>query len=83
MTHLLVYLLTCLLFNSISHQSDIDKIYLYAKDYEVKYQLLTNRRDNTGFKHLNYFKAMIEYSNDMDDIYKTTEEYNPNEKRKI
>ena len=33
--------------------------------------------------HLNDSKAFIEYSNDMDDIYKNTEEYNPNKKRKI
>ena len=26
---------------------------------------------------------MIEYSDDMDDIYKNIEEYNPNKKRKI
>ena len=34
----------------------------------------------------NYFndtKAFIEYSNDMDDVYKNIEEYNPNKKRKI
>ena len=28
-------------------------------------------------------KAFIEYSNDMDDVYKNIEEYNPNKKRKI
>ena len=28
-------------------------------------------------------KAFIEYSTDMDDIYKNNEEYNPNKKRKI
>ena len=28
-------------------------------------------------------KAFIEYSNDMDDIYKNIEKYNPNKKRKI
>ena len=34
------------LFNLISHQPDIDKIYLCAKDlYEAKYQLLINKRD--------------------------------------
>ena len=33
------------LFNLISHQPDIDKIHLYAKDsYETKYQLLINKR---------------------------------------
>ena len=28
-------------------------------------------------------KAFIDYSNDMDNIYKNIEEYNPNKKRKI
>ena len=28
-------------------------------------------------------KAFIEYSNDMDDVYKNIEEYNSNKKRKI
>ena len=32
---------------------------------------------------LNDSIALIEYSNDMDDIYKNIEEYNPNKKRKI
>ena len=32
---------------------------------------------------MNDSKAFIEYSNDMDNIYKNIEEYNPNKKRKI
>ena len=32
---------------------------------------------------LNDSKAFIEYSNDMDKIYKNIEKYNPNKKRKI
>ena len=68
----------------IHQQSDIDKIYLYAKDpYEAKYQLLIKKRESTDLKHLNDSKAFIEYSNDLDDIYKTIEECNPNKKRKI
>ena len=67
----------------INHEPDIDKIYLYAKDqFEAKYQTLINKRESTGLKYLNDSKAFIEYSNDMDDIYKNTEEYNPNKKRK-
>ena len=31
---------------------------------------------------MNNLKTFIEYLNDMDDIYKNTEQYNPNEKRK-
>ena len=30
-----------------------------------------------------YLKAFIEYSNDIDDIHKNIEEYNPNKKQKI
>ena len=75
---------TNLLFNLIIQQSDIDKIYLYAKDpYEAKYQFLINKWKSTGLKHLNNSKAFIEYSNDIDYIYKSIEEYNPNKKRKI
>ena len=49
--------------------------YLYAKDpYEAKYQLLINKTESTGLKYLNDSKAFIEYSNDMDHIYKSTEE---------
>ena len=71
-------------FNLINHWSDIDKTYLYAKSqYEAKYQFLINKRRSTGFKHLNDFKAFMGYSNDMDDIYKNIEEYNPNKELKI
>ena len=34
-------------------------------------------------KHFNDTEAFVEYSNDMDDIYKNNEEYIPNKKRKI
>ena len=57
---------------------------LYTKfPYEAKYQLLISKRERTGLKYLNDPKAFIEYSNDMDDIYKIIEEYKPNMKRKI
>ena len=75
---------TNLLFNLTIYQPDIDKICLYAKDpYEAKYQFIINKRDSTGLKHFNDSKAFIEYSNDMYDIYKNIEGYNPNKKRKI
>ena len=41
-------------------------------------QFLINKQESTGKKHLNDSKAFIEYSNDMDDIYKNIEEYNLN-----
>ena len=72
------------LFNSIIHQPDIDKIYLYAKyPYEGKYLTLVNKRESARLKHLNDSKTFIEYSNDIDDIYKNTEACNPNKKRQI
>ena len=38
----------------ISHEPDIHKIYLDAKDpYEAKNQLLINKRVGTGIKHFN------------------------------
>ena len=65
-------------------QPNINKIYLYAKDsYKAKYHFLINKQQSTGLKHLNDSKAFIEYSNDMDDIYKNIEECNLNKKRKI
>ena len=71
------------LFNVISQQADIDKIYLYAKDpYEAKYQFLTNKRESKGSKHLNDYQVLIENSNNVDKIYKKIE-YNPYKKRKI
>ena len=59
------------LLNLINNQSDIDKVYLYAKvPYEAKYQFLIKKRESTGLKHFNDSEAFIEYSNDMQDVYK-------------
>ena len=44
---------------------------------------MIKKREDVGTKHFNDSKAFIEYSNNMDDIYKNIEEYNPNKKRKI
>ena len=62
------------LLNLINHEPDIDKIYLYAKDgYNAKYKLLINKRESTGLKYLNDLKAFIEYTINMDGIYKNIE----------
>ena len=72
------------LFNLISEQPDIDKIYLYANDpYKTKYKLLINETESTGLKHLNDSQAFIEHSNDMDLVYENIEECNTNKKHKI
>ena len=72
------------LLNLINNQPDIDKIYLYAKDpYEAKYKYLINKRENVGLDHFKDPKAFMEYSNDMEDVYKNIKNYNPGKKRKI
>ena len=71
-------------FNLTNHELDIDKIYLYAKDpYDAKYQLLINKRESTALKYLNDSKAFVEYSDDMDDIYKNIEEYSSTKKQNV
>ena len=64
--------------NLINNQPDTDKIHLCAK-----YQFLINKRESTGLKYFNDPKAFIEYSNDMQDVYKNIDEYNANKERKI
>ena len=72
------------LLNLINNQPDIDKIYLYAKNpYEAKYQYLINKREKVGLDHFKDPRAFIEYSNDMQDIYKNIEDYNPGKKHKV
>ena len=57
---------------------------MYAKDpYEAKYQFLINKTESTGLKHFNNPKAFIEYSNDMQDVYKNIDEYNADKEHKI
>ena len=69
---------TNLLLNLIENEPDIYNIYLYAKDsYEAKYQYLINKREDVGINHFNDSKAFIEYSNDMHDVYKNINYYNP------
>ena len=48
-----------------------------------KYQYLINKRENVGLNHFNDPKAFMEYSNDMQDVYKNIEDYNPIKRRKI
>ena len=72
------------LLNLIHNQQDIDKIYLYAKDpYEDKYQYLINKRESVGLKHFNDPKTFNDYLNDMRDVYKNINNYNPDKENKI
>ena len=75
---------TNVLLNLKENQADIDQIYLHTKDsYEAKYQYLTNKRESVVINHFNDPKAIIEYSNDMRDVYKNIDEYNPDKENKI
>ena len=72
------------LLNMLSHQNDIDKIYLYVKDpYEDKYQYLIKKREDVGRKHFQNPQAFIEYSSHINDVFPDINEYNPNKNRKI
>ena len=48
-----------------------------------KYRYLINKRGKVGLNHYDNPKAFIEYSYDMQDVYKNIEEYNPGKKRKV
>ena len=75
---------TNMLLNLIENPPDIDKIYLYVKDlYEPKYQYIINKRQSVGINHFNDPKAFIDYSNDMHDVYKNIDDYNPDKENKI
>ena len=63
--------------NSINHQPGIDKIYLYVKNsYESKHQLVIIKWQDVGLKYFKDLKAFIQHSSDMNDAYKSIEEYN-------
>ena len=45
--------------------------------------MLINQRECVGPKHINDYKAFIEYSSDIDDMHENIYEYKSNNKRKI
>ena len=73
---------TNVLLNLIKHQQpDISKIYLYVKDpFESKNQLLINLREKAGIKNLKNSKT-VDYSQRIDDVYESLEDYNPTNKK--
>ena len=44
---------------------------------------MINKREGVGINHFNDPKAFIDYSNDMHDVYKNIDEYNPDKENKI
>ena len=53
------------------------------RHYETKYKYLINKHEKVGLDHFNDSKAFVEYSNDMQDIYKNIEEYSLGGSRSI
>ena len=75
---------TNVLLNLIENQPYIDKIYLYAKDpYKSKYQYFINKWEGVGINYFKDLKAFIGYSNDMRNVYKNINHYNPDKENKI
>ena len=57
-------------------------IYTLKIHITQKYQLLLKKKENAVLKHLNGSKVFIEYSNDMQHLYKNIKEYNVNRKHR-
>ena len=59
-------------------------MYLYAKNpYEAKYQYLINNHEDVGKSPSKNPKAFIEYSDDMQDVYKNIKKYNLDKENKV
>ena len=72
------------LIQKLNQTNSIDKIYLYAKDLsEPKYEFLINNRKNAGIKHFEDPTVFIEHSNDMNDVFANTNDYNVSKKRRV
>ena len=48
-----------------------------------KISIFINKREKVGLDHFDDPKAFMEYSNDMQDVYKNIEDYNLEKKRKV
>ena len=72
------------LLNLISNQPDIDKVCIYTKDpFGAKYQYLIKKPEKVGLNYYDDPKVFIEYSNDIQNVYKNIEECNLGKKRKV
>ena len=61
----------------------IKYICIAKNPYEAKYQYLINKLEKVGLDHFDDPKAFMKYSNDMQDVYKNIEDYNPGKKLKV
>ena len=72
------------LIQNLNETTPVDKIYLCAKDLtEPKYEFLINNRKNAGIKHFDDPAVLIEYSNDIDDVFTNIDDYNKKRKQKV
>ena len=75
--------------NQVKQENDddyiiTDKIYLYVKDPNgTKYQYLIRKYEGIGLEEHKDPKALIEYSNDFQDVHNNIKEYNSDRKRKV
>ena len=70
------------LWNLINNKQDIDKIHLYANDtYDAKYKYLISKQGKVDLNLYEDLIGFIEYTNDMQNFYKNTEECNLREKK--
>ena len=58
-------------------------IHSYKDPYVAKYQYLINKREKGGLNNFKEPMAFIEYSNDMQHVYKNIEDYNQGKKPRI
>ena len=66
------------------HQQPVtDKVILHAENpYESKFHYLIKKREGAALKYFKNRKAFMEYSNDMNDSYKSIKERNLMKERK-
>ena len=57
-------------------------IYIVKESNRVKYQYLIKKRGKNGLENLKDPRAFIKYSDNMQDVFKNTENYNPSKKKK-
>ena len=57
--------------------------YIYIQKIHIKQNINIKKREKADLHHYDDTKAFIEYSNDMQDVYKNTEDYYPRKKDKI
>ena len=70
-----------MLLNLIKHQRfDVDKI---CHSIQIKVWITINKREKVGIEKLKNPKAFIDYSQTIDNVYESFEDYNATKKKKV